>query len=557
MSDTDAMVDAMSGLPPSVGGKAGLERRWWTLIAVCAATFMLLVDITIVQVALPTIQQRLGASFSDLQWVIDAYALSLATLILTWGSVSDRFGRKRIFVAGLAFFTVGSLLCGVATSPAFLIWSRALQGIGGAAMFATGLALIGQDFTGPELGKAIAAWGATVGGAVAVGPLVGGALTDGLGWRWIFFVNVPIGIAAVWLSIAKMVNVRDPGAKRLDVAGLLTFSSSMFLLVFALIRGDADGWTSTTIVSLLSAAVATMVLFVVVELRQERSMFDLSLFRKPSFTGVQCATFAIGAGMFAILPYLTLYLQNDLGYSPLGGGLRLLPCTVLCFVIPLVTGSLAARVPSGAVLGAGMAITAAGLGAMRFVAVDSGWTVLIPGLILTGLGIGLANPAIAKVALGVVAPQRSGMASGISNTFRIAGLATGVAALGAIFESGITSSLRPGYGTLAPRLGSAIASGGVRAARQSVPRHPAVVAAAHRAFVSGLDLILVIGAVVVLVGALLTVLIRTRDFYRPPPSPTASPVSAASRADLGDQEGSVNLVEEPEPLAHTPAGGSQ
>jgi EmrB/QacA subfamily drug resistance transporter len=502
----------------------GLERRWWTLLAVCGATFMLLVDVTIVQVALPTIQQRLSASFSDLQWVIDAYALSLATLILTWGSTADRFGRKRVFVFGLSVFTAASLLCGVATDPAFLIWSRALQGVGGAAMFATGLALIGQDFRGAELGKAIAAWGATVGGAVAIGPLVGGALTDGLGWRWIFFVNIPIGIATIWLSVTRMVNVRDPGATRLDVPGLMTFSTSMFLLVFALIRGNADGWTSSTILALLSAAAATMALFVVVELRQARPMFDLSLFRKPSFTGVSFATFAIGAGMFALFPYLTLYLQNDLGYSPLGGGVRLLPSTVLCFVIPLVTRSLVARIPPGVVLGAGLAITAGGIAAMRAVAVDSGWTVLIPGLILTGLGIGLANPAIARVALGVVPPERSGMASGISNTFRVGGLATGVAALGAVLESRITSSLAPQYGHQATRLGAAVASGGVRAARQALPGNQGVVEAAHRAFVSGLDLVLVISAIVVMAGALLTVFIRARDFVRAP-SPAGPPAA--------------------------------
>ncbi len=527
MSDT---IQTISEAPPLGRKKAGLDRRWWTLIAVCGATLMLMVDTTIVQVALPTIQRHLGANFSDLEWVMDAYALSLAVLILTWGSVSDRFGRKRIFVGGLAVFTVGSLLCGVATTPAFLIWSRASQGVGGAAMFATGLALIGQDFRGAELGKAIAAWGATVGGAVAIGPLLGGAIASGIGWRWIFFVNLPIGVVTILLSLTKMVNVRDPDAKRLDLAGLLTFSTSMFLLVFALIRGDADGWTSATIVSLFSAAAAMLLLFVVVELRQERSMFDLSLFRNPSFTGVSFATFAIGAGMFGMLTYLTLYLQNDLGYSPLGGGLRLLPCTVLAFAIPFSTRSLAARIPPGVVLGAGLVVTAGGLAAMRFVAVNSSWTVLIPGLTLTGLGIGLANPAIARVALGVVHPQRSGMASGISNTFRVAGLATGLAALGAIFQSRITSSLRPDYKTLAPRLGSAVASGGVSAAQQALPGHPGVGAAAHMAFVSGFDLILVVGAIAVMAGALLTVFIRARDFYRPPAPPTATPDLATTTA---------------------------
>src|SRR5271163_3706992 len=180
---------------------------------------MLLVDVTIVQVALPTIQRHLHASFTDLQWVIDAYALALAALILTWGSISDHVGRKRVFIAGLVVFTASSLLCGLAQSINMLIWSRALQGVGGAAMFATGLALIAQDFQGPARGKAIAAWGATVGGAVAIGPLVGGILTSGLSWRWIFFVNLPIGIAAIWVSLSRMVNQSDPGATGLDLGG--------------------------------------------------------------------------------------------------------------------------------------------------------------------------------------------------------------------------------------------------------------------------------------------------------------------------------------------------
>src|SRR5580700_5468129 len=230
----------ISAVPPP----ADAARNRWTLIAICAGTFMLLVDVTIVQVALPTIQRHLHASFTDLQWVIDAYALSLAALILTWGSISDRFGRKRVFIAGLTVFTASSLLCGLAQSITMLIWSRALQGVGGAAMFATGLALIAQDFQGPARGKAIAAWGATVGGAAAVGPIAGGALTSGVGWRWIFIVNVLIGVVAVWISSTKMRNQTDPGATRLDVPGLVSFSAAMFLLELGLIRGDSLGWTS-------------------------------------------------------------------------------------------------------------------------------------------------------------------------------------------------------------------------------------------------------------------------------------------------------------------------
>src|SRR5580658_6385536 len=308
----------------------------WTLIAVCAGTFMLLVDVTIVQVALPTIQRHLGASFTDLQWVIDAYALSLAALILTWGSISDRLGRKRVFVAGLAVFTASSLLCGLAQSIDVLIWSRAVQGIGGAAMFATGLALIAQDFQGPARGKAIAAWAATVGGAVAIGPLVGGVLTSAVGWRWIFIVNVPIGVVAIWLSLTKMRNQKDPGATRLDGLGLVSFSAAMFLLELGLIRGNSLGWSSGAIVAMFCGSAAAFLTFVFVELHQARPMFDLSLFRKPGFSGVSLGTFAVGGGMFALMPYLTLYLQNDLGFSPLGGGLRLLPMTIPTFLVPFL-----------------------------------------------------------------------------------------------------------------------------------------------------------------------------------------------------------------------------
>jgi EmrB/QacA subfamily drug resistance transporter len=518
---------ATSAADRSGGSWAGVERRWLTLIAVCGATFMLLVDVTIVQVALPTIQRELGASFSDLQWVIDAYALAMATLILTWGSTADRFGRKHVFVLGLAVFTIASLLCGVSTTAAMLIWARALQGIGGAALFATGLALIGQEFSGVERGRAIAAWGATVGGAVAIGPLVGGALTSGLGWRSIFFVNVPIGIITGWLSVTQMVNVSHSGTTRLDFGGLTTFSISMFTLVFGLIRGNAEGWASPTILALFAAAAVFMVAFVVVEQHQQQPMFDLSLFGKPSFVGVSIGTFAIGAGMFAMLPYLTLYLQDDLGYSPIQGGLRLLPSSLLCFIVPLALRSVGSRIAPRVMLGAGLGTTALGLAALLAVHESSSWTALIPGLLLTGLGIGITNPAIAQTALGVVEPQRSGMASGISNTFRIGGLATGVAALGAVFQHQVTSSLAGNLGHPAPHLARIVASAGVKSA-VAASNQPGLAAASHSAFASGLRLILLIGAVLVAIGAVAgAALVRGRDFagQPAPPAPTATPAS--------------------------------
>ncbi len=513
----------VAALPVVVPSESAARSRW-TLIAVCSATFMLLVDVTIVQVALPTIQHHLNASFTDLQWVIDAYALTLATLILTWGSISDLLGRKRVFIAGLAVFTVSSLLCGLAQSINMLIWSRALQGVGGAALFATGLALIAQDFQGPARGKAIAAWGATVGGAAAVGPIAGGALTSGIGWRWIFIVNVPIGVVAIWISLTKMRNQKDPGATRLDGLGLVSFAAAMFLLEFGLIRGNALGWTSETIVAMFVGSAAAFIAFVLVEVLQTRPMFDLSLFRKPSFSGVSVATFAIGGGMFALLLYITLYLQNDLGYSPIQGGLRLLPLTTLAFLVPFVFRGPAQTLPPGLVLGAGFAITAGGIAAMLAVGSDSSWTVLIPGLVLCGIGLGISNPAIARVALGVVPPQRSGMASGISNTFRIAGLATGIAALGAIFQQRVTTSLSSSVGPHAAALSSVVSSAGVTAAAHGQPR---TADAAHVAFVSGLHTVFVIGAIAVAAGAVISVvLVRSKDFYQPtPPVAPAEPES--------------------------------
>src|SRR5215211_7297511 len=245
-----------------------MAPKWWTLLAVCLAIFMLLLDITIVNVALPDIRRELGSSFTDLQWVVDAYALGLAALLLPAGSLGDLLGRRRVFVAGIAVFAFASLLCGLAPDPTLLNLARGLQGIGGAMMFANSLALIAQEFEPHERGTAFGLWGATTGFAVAVGPLVGGVLTQGIGWEWIFFVNVPIGIAAVFLTMTQVRESRDPEARGIDWAGAVMWSASLFLLVFALIRANDEGWGSTLIVSCLLGSVVLLVLFVVAEVRQ-------------------------------------------------------------------------------------------------------------------------------------------------------------------------------------------------------------------------------------------------------------------------------------------------
>src|SRR5207244_4345935 len=250
--------------------EADAQGRRWTLVAVCTTTFMLLLDITIVNVALPSIQRRLHAGLTGLEWVVDAYALTLAALILTAGALSDRYGRRLLFMGGVVVFTSASLLCGLAWNIVALDVARAVQGIGGAALFATALALIGHEYRGPERGTAIAIWGATIGAAVASGPLVGGILTDALGWRWVFFVNVPVGAFALLIARTRMTESRDLGAVRTDFAGLVTFTAALFLTVFGLLRGNAEGWGSGLIVGTLFVGAALLVVFVVVEARQER-----------------------------------------------------------------------------------------------------------------------------------------------------------------------------------------------------------------------------------------------------------------------------------------------
>jgi EmrB/QacA subfamily drug resistance transporter len=474
----------------------GHDRRW-TLVAVCTTTFMLLLDITVVNVALPNIQEQLHASLTGLQWVVDAYALTLAALILTAGALSDRYGRRLLFIVGVVVFTTASLVCGLAWDIAVLDVARAVQGVGGAALFATALALIGHEYQGRDMGGAIAIWGATIGAAVASGPLVGGILTDALDWRLIFFVNVPVGAFALWVALTRMAESRDPNARRADVWGLVTFSASLFLIVFGVLRGNDEGWTSGVILGSLIAGGALLVVFVFVENAQERPMLDLSLFRSPAFDGISLATFCIGAGMFALFPYLSIYLQSVLGYSPLGAGLRFLPLTVFVFVVPLLSRKLAPGFSLRWSLAGGLVLVAIALLLMHGLTSSSKWTALLPGLIVAGVGIGLANPAIAAAALRAVDPTRTGMASGINNACRLTGVAVGVAVLGAILERRISTSLVSSIGPRGSNLASAVAATGTRvASNRPALAHPSTVA-----FVSGLNTILLVSCAIVAVGA--------------------------------------------------------
>src|SRR5262252_9316520 len=417
------------------GPRAGPGSKWWTLVAVCLGIFMLLLDITIVTVALPDIQQGLGSSFADLQWIVDAYALTLAAFLLTAGSLSDMYGRRRWFLIGLVVFTGASLLCGFATSTLMLQVSRTVQGVGGAIMFAVSLALLADAFRGKDRGVAFGIWGAITGIAVAVGPLLGGVLTSGISWRWIFFVNGPVGAVAIVITVLKVAESRQSGSARPDWPGFVLFSLGLASLVYGLIESNQKSFGSSLVVGSFVVAGVLLAAFVLAELRGRHPMFDLTLFRLPTFSGGAVAAFGLSASIFAMILYLVLYLQDVLGYSALGTGLRMTVLSAGMFAAAAIAGRASAHVPARLLIGAGLTAGGAALLLMRGLGAASSWTHLIPGLILAGLGAGLVNPPLASTAVGVVRPERAGMASGINSTFRQVGIATGVAALGSILAS--------------------------------------------------------------------------------------------------------------------------
>jgi EmrB/QacA subfamily drug resistance transporter len=470
---------------------AQAPHKNWTLLAVCLGTFMLLIDITIVVVALPNIRSSLHTSFSDVQWTVDAYSLSLAALLLPTGSLADIIGRRRVFALGLGIFTLGSLLCGLSTSGLELIIWRVVQGIGGATVFATSLALLAQTFQGRERGFAFGVWGAIAGVSTALGPLLGGVLTTGISWHWIFFVNIPIGLFAIYITLTKVGEFRPPHHRRIDYIGFTVFTVGLTALVYGLIDSGLDGWGATKVVVALIVAAVLLVAFPFVELVVKEPMFKLTLFRKPTFVGGSLAAFAMNGSLFSLFLYIVLYFQNAEHFSALGSGWRLAIITAGSLITAIPAGRLSARVPVRFLIGPGLLLVGIGLLLMRGLHGGNDWTHLIPGFIVAGLGAGMVNPPLASTAVGVVAPQEAGMASGINTTFRQIGIVTAVAALGSIFASKIKG-----------------------ATGATVGLH----------YANGLNDLFLITAVVALAGGVLAlVLIRPQDFHVHVPEGAAGP----------------------------------
>ena len=479
---------------------AFVDRRAVVLFAICVASFLEPLATTVVVVSLPEIQRATGAGFSDLQWVVNAYVLTFAAFVLTGGALADRFGRKRIFQIGLWAFILGSIVCGLADRPLVLILGRAVAGLGSAFMLSAGLALIVQDFRDTERIRAFAIWGVLVCAGAVFGPLVGGLITDGLGWRWIFLLKVPVCLPLAWLMYRHAVESRDPLSERVDWLGLVSFTAMFFALMYVLIEGNTLGWNSPVALSLLAVVVVLTVVFIVSQLGRARPMFDLSLFANRTFSGASVVAIVIAAAFFTLVVYLPLYFQGVLGYRPTLAGLALLPFGVPLLVMGPVSGRLAAAMAPKLFLPLGLLVIAAGAFVIALVP-QFGATAVYLGMFVAGVGAGLINGELSNVAISVVAPERSGMASGINNTMRQLGYGVGIAGLGALF-SGLIVSRLSGYGEdFADRVASGDASAAV-AALPVAGAEPARMAA-DAALIDGLSLICMVAAAIAAIGALL------------------------------------------------------
>jgi EmrB/QacA subfamily drug resistance transporter len=409
------------------------NRRWWTLGALCFALFMIMLDNTVVNVALPAIQKDLRISTAELEWTVTAYALTFATLLLTGGKLGDLVGRRLIFTIGLVIFTLSSLACGLSGSATELIAARAVQGVGAALMMPSTLSIISATFDVRERGTAIGIWAGVSAMALAIGPLLGGVITEHISWNWIFFVNVPIGAAGLLAAIFVVPESKDTShEQRLDVPGLLTSGIGLLSLVYALIEANQYGWTSARIVVLFVVAAISLAAFVLLEMHQRLPMLDLSLFRSGTFAGANLVAILVTLAMFGIFVFFPIYMQTFRGWSPIQAGAALLPWTVMIVIFAPIAGKLSDRVGSRWLIAGGMATVAVCCLLLSTVTVHSSFWHMLPAFILGGLGMSFVMTPMSAAVMGAAPVTKAGVASGVLNTFRQVGVALGIAVMGAI-----------------------------------------------------------------------------------------------------------------------------
>ncbi len=408
------------------------NKKWWTLAAVSFGLFMIMLDNTVVNVALPSIQRDLGVGLSELEWIVAGYALTFAALMLTGGKLADAYGRRLIFVIGIAIFTLASLACGLASSGGMLIGARIVQGVGAALMNPATLSIIAATFAPRERGRAIGIWAGVSALALAIGPLVGGLLTQHLSWSWIFFVNVPVGVAGIGASFVFIDESRDETNERLDIPGLLTSGIGLFALTYALIEANTFGWGSTRILASFALAAVMLVVFVQLERRQRAPMLDLSLFRNTTYTGANVAMLMTALAMFGVFFFVSLYMQNVLGYSAVQAGAAFLPMTILIILVSPLAGKTSDRHGSRWLIGAGMTLLAVQLFYFSQLGADATYWTLLPALLIGGVGMSLTMTPSTAAATRAVPVQKAGVGAAVLNACRQVGGSIGIALMGAI-----------------------------------------------------------------------------------------------------------------------------
>jgi EmrB/QacA subfamily drug resistance transporter len=413
------------------------NRRWWTLAAVAFGLFMIMLDNTVVNVALPSIQRDLGVGLSELEWIVTGYALTFAALMLIGGKLADAYGRRLIFVAGIVVFTLASLGCGLADSGDVLIGSRVVQGAGAALMNPATLSIIAATFPPRERGTAIGIWAGVSALALAIGPLVGGLITEHLHWSWIFFVNVPIGVLGIVASYLLIDESKDDEHVRLDVPGLVTSALGLFALTYALIEANTYGWGSGRIVGSFALAAVSLVTFVLLERRQRAPMLDLTLFRSTTYAGANVVILLVALAMFGVFFFLSLYMQNILGYSAVQAGAAFLPMTILIILVAPVAGKLSDRVGSRWLMTSGMALLGVQLVYFSQLGPDADFWNLLPAMLIGGFGMSLTMTPSAAAATRAVPVAKSGVGSAVLNAFRQVGGSVGIALMGAIMAHSI------------------------------------------------------------------------------------------------------------------------
>jgi EmrB/QacA subfamily drug resistance transporter len=486
-------------------------RKLITLIVISVSTFLLPLDYTIVAVALHDIQSNLGATFVDLQWVINGYTLTFASLVLACGSLADLFGRRRIFLIGMVVFGLSSLTSGLAVSPLMLNLSRVVLGLGAALMFSASLPLLVHEFKGAERAKAFGVFGAVVGIGAALGPFLGGIVISTLGWRWAFLINVPVILVLLGLTVYIISEHKDKNAKGVDWGGVTTFTLFCFCFFYAIINGNTEGWGSREILACFAVALGLLITFVIIELKHHYPMLDLSLFKSATFLGASCMTpIVLSVAFWGPFLYFPMYYQSVLGYTPFQAGAAVLPFAVPLFVMGPVGGWLAPRMSSRALLATGQLLVGVGSLLMLFPTQESSWLAFGIGALISGCGAGLINGEMTNVALSLVPAERSGMAAGINSTSRQMGVAIGFAGLGAILSHKVAGSfvqLTDGQ-SFTDQVVNLVVKGDFAGATAAVPLalQDTVLIASKTAVYQGFHLIVAVTGVLGFAGALFSYL---------------------------------------------------